>query len=171
MQNQELSHPKKKYWHWFDYGLAPTWSQPLANLQIPCPSCLWGNYSEQPCRRMGALKTVAFHIHAYIDFLFLGKGSSSLIWLLPRLASLKVVCKVPGLILFLNLAFSDCLSSESMLTGLSWYRWVFVEIGGMDESNFSSCICLLTLQYLNQIFFFEITLWNLSDKARLLHVE
>ena len=62
---------------------------------------------------MGALKTVAFHIHAYIDFLFLGKGSSSLIWLLPRLTSLKVICKVPGLILFLNLAFSNCLTSKS----------------------------------------------------------
>ena len=57
-----------------------------------------------------------------------------------------------------------------MLTGLSWYRWVFVEISGMEESIFSSCTCLLTLQYLNQILFFEVMLWILSDKARLLHL-
>ena len=57
-----------------------------------------------------------------------------------------------------------------MLTGLSWYRWVFVEISGMDESIFSSCSCLLTLQYLNQVLFFEVMLWILSDKVRLLHL-
>ena len=34
----------------------------------------------------------------------------------------------------------------------------FVEISGMDESIFSSCSCLLTLQYLNQILFFEVML-------------
>ena len=57
-----------------------------------------------------------------------------------------------------------------MLTGLSWYRWVFVEISKMDESIFSSCSCLLTLQYLNQVLFFQVMLWVLSDKVRLLHL-
>ena len=37
---------------------------------IPCPSHLRDNYSEQPWRRTGPLKTVAFHIRAYIYLLF-----------------------------------------------------------------------------------------------------
>ena len=43
--------------------------QPLANLQNSLPSRLRDNYSEQPWRRTGPLKTVTFHIHAYICFL------------------------------------------------------------------------------------------------------
>ena len=38
--------------------------------RIPCPSCLRDNYSEQPWRRTGPLKTVDFHIHAYLYLLF-----------------------------------------------------------------------------------------------------
>ena len=105
--------PKEKNGHWVDYARLPPGPSLWLISKIPCPSCLRDNYSEQPCRRTGSLKTVAFHIHAYIDFLFLGKGSSSLIWLLPHLASLKVICKVRGLILFLNLSFSNCLTSQS----------------------------------------------------------
>ena len=62
--------------------------------RTPCPSHLRDNYSQQPWRRIGALKTVAFYIHAYI---YLQKCSSLLIWLLPLLASLKVIysCRVP----------------------------------------------------------------------------
>ena len=41
----------------------------------PRPSLLKDNYSEQPWRRTGPLKTVAFHIHAYIyTYSFLGLG-------------------------------------------------------------------------------------------------
>ena len=43
--------------------------QPLAYLQNPCPSRLKDNYSEQPSRRIGPLKTVVFHIYAYIYLL------------------------------------------------------------------------------------------------------
>ena len=43
--------------------------QPLANLQNYLPSRLRDKYSEQPWRRTGPLKTVTFHIHAYIYFL------------------------------------------------------------------------------------------------------
>jgi len=43
--------------------------QPLANLQNSLPSCLRGNYSEQPWRRTGPLKIVTFHIQAYIYLL------------------------------------------------------------------------------------------------------
>ncbi|CAN0432784.1 unnamed protein product [Rangifer tarandus platyrhynchus] len=38
--------------------------------KIPCPSRLRDNYFEPPWRRTGPLKTVAFHIHAYIYLLF-----------------------------------------------------------------------------------------------------
>ena len=44
--------------------------QPLAISRIPCPSHLRDNYSEQPWRRTGPLKKVAFHIYAYIYLLF-----------------------------------------------------------------------------------------------------
>ena len=41
--------------------------------QLPAgPSRLRENYSEQPWRRTGPLKTVAWHIHAYVTYSVLG---------------------------------------------------------------------------------------------------
>ena len=39
---------------------------------IPCSSHLRDNYSEQPWRRTGPLKTVAFYVHALCTYAFLG---------------------------------------------------------------------------------------------------
>ena len=68
---QVLSHPKEK-WTLGGFCPAPRRSQPLADLQNSCRSCLSDNYSVQPCRRTPPLplKTGAFHIHASIFLLF-----------------------------------------------------------------------------------------------------
>ena len=63
MQNKELSHPKKKKWTLRLICPAPNGSS-------LSPSRLKDNYSEQPWRRTGPLKTVEFHIYAYIYILF-----------------------------------------------------------------------------------------------------
>lgn len=57
--------------------------------------------------------------------------------------------------------------TEPIFTDLSRCRWVFAETSGMYKSIFSCCICLMTLQYLNQILFFEVILTKLSQSQGL----
>ena len=74
MQNKKLSHPKKKKWTLRLICRAPSRSSLWLISRIPCSSHLRDNYSEQPWRT-GPLKTVAFHIYAYIclsTYSFLG---------------------------------------------------------------------------------------------------
>ena len=49
---------------------APSLSSLWPISRIPCPSHLRDNYSEQPWRRTGPLKTVDFHIYAYFYLRF-----------------------------------------------------------------------------------------------------
>ena len=71
MRNKELSHPKeKKKWTLRLITPSPSQSSLWLVSKIPCPSRLRDNYSEQLWRRTGPLKTVALHIHAYINLLF-----------------------------------------------------------------------------------------------------
>ena len=73
MQNKELSHPKKKMDIKVDYTQLPAGPGFWTISRIPCPSHLRDNYSEQPWRRTGPLKTVAFYTYAYIyTYSFLG---------------------------------------------------------------------------------------------------
>ena len=53
-----------------DYAQLPASPSPWPISRIPCPSSLRDNYSDQPWRRTGPLKTVDFHIYAYIYLLF-----------------------------------------------------------------------------------------------------
>ena len=62
--------PKVKNGHQGWLWPAPSRSSLWPISRIPCPSHLRDNYSEQPWRRTGPLKTVAFHIRAYIYLLF-----------------------------------------------------------------------------------------------------
>ena len=98
---QRTRSPEGKNGHYGWLRPAPSWSSLWSISKIPCPSRLRDTFSEQPRRRTGPLKTVTFHIRAYV-YLLISWGSSSLIWLLPLLASLKVICscKVPVSFLF-----------------------------------------------------------------------
>ena len=56
-----------------DYTQLPAGPSLWPISRIPCPSLLRDNYSEQPWRRTGPLKTVDFHIYASIyTYSFLG---------------------------------------------------------------------------------------------------
>ena len=55
-----------------DYAQLPASPSLWPISRIPSPSSLRDNYSKQPWRRTGPLKTVDFHIYAYIYLLFLG---------------------------------------------------------------------------------------------------
>ena len=70
MQNKELSHPKEKMDIKVDYAQLPASPSLWPISRIPCPSRLRDNYLEQLWRRTGLLKTVDFHIYAYIYLLF-----------------------------------------------------------------------------------------------------
>ena len=53
-----------------DYAQLPAGPSLWPISRIPCPSYLRDNYSEPPWRRTGPLKTVDFHIDAWIYLLF-----------------------------------------------------------------------------------------------------
>ena len=69
MQNK-YSLTRRKKGHWVDYTQLPASPSLWPIFKIPCPSCLRDNYSEQPCRRTGPVKTGAFHICASIYLIF-----------------------------------------------------------------------------------------------------
>ena len=69
MQNK-YSLTRRKKGHWVDYTQLPASPSLWPIFKIPCPSCLRDNYSEQPCRRTGPIKTGAFHICASIYLIF-----------------------------------------------------------------------------------------------------
>ena len=103
MQNKELSHPKggeKGHSGWL--CPAPSQSSLWPISRIPCPSRLRDNYSEQPWRRTGPLRQQLSTYMPIYTTLLLGWCSSSLIWLLPIPASLRVICswKSPVSVLF-----------------------------------------------------------------------
>ena len=62
--------PRKKTDNKVDYAHLPARPSLWPISRIPCPSHLRDNYSQQPWKRTGPLKTVAFYIHAYIYLLF-----------------------------------------------------------------------------------------------------
>ena len=66
---QRTLSPKVKMDIKFDYAQLPAGPSRWPISRIPCPSHLRDNYSKQPWRRTGALKTVTFHIHTYIYLL------------------------------------------------------------------------------------------------------
>ena len=68
--NEELSHPKKRMDIKADYAQLPASPRLWPISGIPCPSHLKDSYYEQPWRRTGPLKTIAFHIYACIYVLF-----------------------------------------------------------------------------------------------------
>ena len=68
-KQRTLSPEGKKMDIKFDYAQLPASPSLWPISRIPCPSRLRQNYSEQPWRT-GPLKTVAFHIYAYIYLLF-----------------------------------------------------------------------------------------------------
>ena len=70
-KQRTLSLEEKKMDIKVDYAqlaAGPAFLWPIS--RIPCPSCLRDNYSKQPWRGTGPLKTVDFHIYAYIYLLF-----------------------------------------------------------------------------------------------------
>ena len=69
MQNK-YSLTRRKKGHWVDYTQLPASPSLWPISKIPCPSCLRDNYSEQPCRQTGPIKTGAFHICASIYLIF-----------------------------------------------------------------------------------------------------
>ena len=69
MQNKKLSPEEKKMDIKVDYAQLPAGPSLWPISRIPRPSRLRDNYSEQPWRT-GPLKTVDFHIHAYIYLFF-----------------------------------------------------------------------------------------------------
>ena len=70
MQNKELSHPKEKKMDLkVDYAQLPAGPASGQSSEFLAPA-VRDNYSEQPWRRTGPLKTVDFHMHAYIYSFF-----------------------------------------------------------------------------------------------------
>ena len=67
---QRTLSPEEKKWTLRLICPAPSQSSLWLIFRIPCPSHLRDNYSEQPWKRTGPLKTVDFHIYAYIYLLF-----------------------------------------------------------------------------------------------------
>ena len=65
---QRILSPKENMDIKIDYAQLPEGPSLCPISRIPGPSYLRDNYSEQPWRT-GPLKTVAFHIHAYIYLL------------------------------------------------------------------------------------------------------
>ena len=68
-EKQRTLSPKEKMDFKGDYTQLPEGPSLWPISRIPCPSHLRDNYSKQPWRRTGPLKTVTFHIHAYIYLL------------------------------------------------------------------------------------------------------